>query len=89
VVKAPEGFGPLSNKLLVGNFGDGHILGFTRSGQFIGALANAEGQEIEIGGLWGLRFGNSGSGGDPEDLYFTGGIQGETHGVFGEITLGR
>jgi hypothetical protein len=39
------------------------------------------------GGLWSLIFGNGGSGGDPNTLYFTDGINGETHGLFGAISV--
>ena len=36
-------------------------------------------------GLWTLTFGNGVSGGDPNTLYFTAGIDGETHGLFGSM----
>ncbi len=88
MVKAPGGFGSFSNKLLVGNFGDGRILGFNiNNGNFVGALSDDEGEAIVIDGLWGLLFGNGGLGGDPHDLYFTAGPRDETHGLFGEIEL--
>jgi hypothetical protein len=38
------------------------------------------------GGLWTLTFGGGGSDGDPNTLYFTDGINGETDGLFGAIT---
>jgi uncharacterized protein (TIGR03118 family) len=85
MVLAPGGFGPFSHKLLVGNFGDGRILGFTQQGHFFGAVKGDDGSPIVIEGLWGLLFGNGGQGGDPRDLYFTAGIDDEQHGVFGEI----
>jgi hypothetical protein len=37
------------------------------------------------GGLWALNFGIGGSNGDPNTLYFTDGIGGETHGLFAAI----
>jgi uncharacterized protein (TIGR03118 family) len=88
LVVAPGGFGRFSNKLLVGNFGDGRILGYNiHNGHFVGALEDEEGEAIVIEGIWGLLFGNGGDGGDPRDLYFTAGIDDETHGIFGEIEL--
>jgi hypothetical protein len=37
--------------------------------------------------LWGLTFGGGGLAGDVSSLYFTAGTNGETHGLFGKITL--
>jgi hypothetical protein len=37
------------------------------------------------GGLWFLGFGQAGNNGDPNTLYFTDGIDGETHGLFGAL----
>jgi hypothetical protein len=41
---------------------------------------------LSIDGLWGLRFGNGGTFGSPNTLYFTAGPNGESHGLFGELT---
>jgi hypothetical protein len=41
---------------------------------------------IQIDGLWGLTFGNGGSGGPTNTLFFTAGPYGEGHGIFGAIT---
>ncbi len=38
------------------------------------------------GGLWDLIFGSGGTG-SPNTLYFTDGINGETAGLFGAITV--
>ena len=38
------------------------------------------------GGLWGLIFGNGGSGGDPNTLFFADGINGEADGLFAALT---
>jgi uncharacterized protein (TIGR03118 family) len=63
---APSNFGPFSNALLVGNFGDGHISAFNPSnGTLLGQLADPTGKLIAIDKLWGLEFGNGGSAGDP------------------------
>jgi len=86
VVHAPAGFGAFSNQVLIGNFGDGRINAFDpASGAFRGQLQNGKGTAIQIDGLWALVFGNGGMGGDTDKLYFTAGIEGEKHGLFGQI----
>jgi hypothetical protein len=55
------------------------------TGQFLGQLLDASGQPIVNLGLWGLRFGNGGNGGDPNLLYFAAGIRDEQEGLFGSI----
>ena len=90
---APAGFGMFGGDLLVGNFGDGRINAFDpATGAFLGQLTDGSGNPITIQGLWGLRFGNGGSGGDPNTLYFAAGIPGpggmvEDHGLFGSISV--
>jgi hypothetical protein len=39
------------------------------------------------GGLWSLEFGTGGSNGTPNTLFFTDGINGEVHGLFGAISV--
>ena len=39
------------------------------------------------GGLWALEFGTGGMNGSPTTLFFTDGIAGETHGLFGDISV--
>jgi uncharacterized protein (TIGR03118 family) len=83
---APAQFGDFSNDLLVGNFGDGHINAFDPgTGTFLGPMKEDTGAPVIIDGLWGLRFGNNGAAGNANILYFTAGIDGETHGLFGCI----
>jgi uncharacterized protein (TIGR03118 family) len=83
---APSGFGDLSNLLLVGNFGDGRINGFDPlTGAFVGTLDDAGGTPIENESLWGLAFGNGGTGFDSQTLYFTAGLTDESHGLFGSL----
>jgi uncharacterized protein (TIGR03118 family) len=91
---APANFGELSNDLLVGNFGDGRINAFDpTTGALLGPLDDPSGTPITIEGLWGLRFGNGGRGGAPNQLFFTAGIAGpapgeiEDHGLFGDLTI--
>jgi uncharacterized protein (TIGR03118 family) len=85
---APASFGIFGSALLVGNFGEGnpsiHAYNPT-TGAFLGTLQNEDGQGIEIDELWALQFGNGGSGGDVNTLYFTAGIGEEEHGLFGQL----
>jgi uncharacterized protein (TIGR03118 family) len=87
---APSGFGSFGNDLLIGNFGDGTINAFDPlTGNLIGQLDGANGMPLINLGLWDLTFGNGGSGGSTNGLYFTAGIPGdgklEDHGLFGSI----
>jgi uncharacterized protein (TIGR03118 family) len=89
---APGDFGQFSNDLLVGNFGDGMINAFDPiTGALLGQLDDANGLPITIEGLWGLLFGNGGTGGATNELFFTAGIPGpdmiEDHGLFGDLTV--
>lgn len=81
----PNNFGPFSNDLLVGNFGDGHINVFSRNGKFLGQLPDREGAPIVIDGLWGLDFGNGRQAGERDELFFASGPNKETNGLFGKI----
>jgi uncharacterized protein (TIGR03118 family) len=87
---ASGNFGNFSNDLLVGNFGDGTINAFDpTTGAFLGTIIDNNGNPIVNEGLWGLKFGNGGNGGDADTLYFTAGIAGngsvEDHGLFGSL----
>ncbi len=82
---APSTFGNFHGDVLVGDFGDGLINAYTPSGVFRGQLKSETNAPIQIDGLWGLRFGNGGAGGDPNTLFFAAGIGGEQHGLFGTI----
>jgi len=83
---APSNFGQFSKALLVGDFGDGLINAYDpNSGAFLGQLTNKRGAAIAIDGLWGLAFGNGASAGETDELFFTAGIGGEAHGLFGKI----
>jgi uncharacterized protein (TIGR03118 family) len=86
---APAGFGPFGGALLVGNFSFdlSEINAFNATtGAFEGKIDVNPGLGNTAGGLWDLTFGNGGSG-DPMTLYFTDGINGETHGLFGAISV--
>ncbi|MFI5781601.1 TIGR03118 family protein [Nocardia sp. NPDC051570] len=87
VTVAPNGFGPLSGKLLIGNFGGaGHILAFDDArGTFVDYLRDEDGKPVGIDGLWALMFGNGESLGDADALYFTAGPEDEKDGLFGSL----
>jgi uncharacterized protein (TIGR03118 family) len=86
VALAPGQFGQFSNALLVANFGDGKINAFDPStGDFLGTLTDGSGKPIVIDSLRGLIFGNGGTGGDPNTLYFSAGLGGGQHGLFGSL----
>lgn len=83
---APIGFGDVGGDLLVGNFGDGRINAYDPiSGALLETLQDQTGSPLFIDGLWGLRFGNGGSAGSTNTLYFTAGPQGKSHGLFGDL----
>jgi uncharacterized protein (TIGR03118 family) len=92
---APSGFGAFSHALLVGNFGDGTISAFARSGnswRFHGKLQDRDRRPIAISGLWSLDFGNDGMAGSSHTLFFTAGphtwrgpTEQSVHGVLGAI----
>ena len=82
---SPKGFGEHGDELLVGNFGGGTIMAFNECGEFKGLLEGPKEKPIVIDGLWGLKFGNGGSGGRPETLYFSAGPDGESNGLFGAL----
>ncbi|HEV3142843.1 MAG TPA: TIGR03118 family protein [Gemmataceae bacterium] len=84
---APSSFGSLAGDLLVGNFGNGFINVFNpTTGAFLGQLKDPDGEPIQIDGLWALKVGNGKAGGDANTVYFTAGLFGETHGLFGSLS---
>ncbi|MFB7724367.1 MULTISPECIES: TIGR03118 family protein [unclassified Nocardia] len=89
VTIAPDSFGPLAGKILVGNFGGlGHIVAIDdKTGKPVDYLRNTSGAPIEIPGLWALMFGNGESLGDSDALYFTAGPEDEKDGLFGSLRL--
>jgi uncharacterized protein (TIGR03118 family) len=84
---APAGFGRFSGDLLVGNFGNGHINVYSPStGARLGQLRQPNGRPIVIDGLWGLSFGN-GNAAQTDQLLFSAGPDGESHGLLGKIVV--
>jgi uncharacterized protein (TIGR03118 family) len=89
IALAPLGFGKFGGDLLVGNFafGDSVINAFNaKTWAFEGSIAINDGGQ-QPGGLWSLAFGGSGKDGNPNTLFFTDGLNGETSGLFGAITV--
>ena len=60
--------------------------GERQGGEFRGLLKGTDGNPLQIDGLWALVFGNGGNGGSRDVLYFSAGIQNETHGLFGGLS---
>lgn len=80
---APQSFGRFAGQLLVGNLGDGRITVLDpRNGANRGQLKGADGQPLEIDGLWGLLPGTATTGG-VDSLWFSAGPDNETHGLVG------
>jgi uncharacterized protein (TIGR03118 family) len=86
IAMAPAGFGDFSNKLLIGNFGDGSIHAYSpTSGMLLGALRDENNQTIYIDGLWGMQFGNGVAGQSVNALFFAAGPDDESHGLYGRL----
>jgi uncharacterized protein (TIGR03118 family) len=86
IALAPANFGALSNTLLVGQFGNGTIVGFDPATFKVKALMKRpNNQNLAIPGLWGIAFGNGSGAGAATNLYFAAGIANEAHGLFGFI----
>jgi uncharacterized protein (TIGR03118 family) len=94
---APADFGPFSNDLLIGNFGDSKVNAFDPvTGKFLGQLKDPQGnplilnggfQETDTKGLWGIGFGNGAGGAATNAMFFADGINQENDGLFGKVTF--
>jgi uncharacterized protein (TIGR03118 family) len=83
---APADFGPFSNRLLVGNFGDGWINAYdVATGEFIDQLRDGNGQPIRIEGVWGIAFGNGILEQPTNVLFFAAGPNEGNGGLYGRI----
>jgi uncharacterized protein (TIGR03118 family) len=88
VAVAPSNFGAFSGQLLVGNFGDGHIVALDiASLEPEGYLMNDEGAPVMVDGLWDIAFGNGASLGASDRLYFAAGPEEESQGLFGSLQI--
>jgi len=86
MVMSPADFGPFSNDLLVGNFGDGRINVFDPvSGAFLGTLSDGNGTPLVFDGLWGLAFGNGINSQPTNTLFYAAGPADESNGAYGRI----
>jgi uncharacterized protein (TIGR03118 family) len=85
---APASFGRFSNRLLVGNFGDGKINAYDlASGRWLGHLRSPDRQPIRIEGLWGIAFGNGLQNQPIDTLFFASGPDDEAHGLYGRLDV--
>lgn len=85
---APSVWGQFANTVLVGNLGDGAVSAYNpTTGSFLGQVRSIQSKVIANDGLWSLRFGIGGQGGDPNTLYFTAGPNFGQHGILGSLTL--
>ena len=93
VAIAPASFGIFGGDILVGNFGSGKINAYDpTSFQYRGQLTDGTGKPLVYPSLWellpaGTAVTNSTgvSGGTAGSVYFTAGLAGEQHGLFGAI----
>jgi hypothetical protein len=89
------GFGSLGGDLLVGNFSyatgvNSEINAFNLATDSLVGTIHIDLGGHSPGGLWDLTFGGGdamSNNGSPLALYFTDGIDGETHGLFGVLTI--
>jgi uncharacterized protein (TIGR03118 family) len=85
---APSNWGKFGGDLLVGNFafGDSVIDALNPTTWAVeGTIAINDGGQSP-GGLWSLAFGGGGNDGNPDTLFITDGLNGETDGLLASIT---
>jgi uncharacterized protein (TIGR03118 family) len=88
IVIAPAGFGLFSNDILIGNFGNGEILAYdATTDMFLGTLNGTNGQPLVNDFLWALETRANVNGFDPNAVYFSAGINGQSDGLFGKIDV--
>lgn len=85
-----------TQRLMVGNFGDGRIDVYDLSlrgefiqADFLGPIVDSTGTAIVIDGLWALMFGPGAGGFAAEDLFFTAGPNDEKNGLFGKLVFAQ
>jgi uncharacterized protein (TIGR03118 family) len=85
---APSNWGQFGGDLLVGNFAFGDsVIDALNPTTFAleGTIAINDGGQSP-GGLWSLAFGGGGNDGNPDTLFITDGLNGETDGLLASIT---
>jgi uncharacterized protein (TIGR03118 family) len=88
VTLAPANFGIYGGALLIGNFGDGLITAYNPTTYaYLGTIADGTGKPIAYPGLWEI-FVSTATAAIPNAIYFTAGLDQETHGLFGYIANG-
>jgi uncharacterized protein (TIGR03118 family) len=93
VALAPANFGIFGGSILIGNFGNGLINAYDPTSlAFLGQLTDSSAKPLTYATLWELLPGGttvsnstSASGGDQNTVYFTAGLTGQLHGLFGAI----
>ena len=85
---APAGWGHFAGELLVGNNGgDATINAYSLTGAYEGQITLNTNSVFSEQQLWGLTFGNGGSAGSPDILYFSAGYTSDaTNGLIGAIS---
>jgi uncharacterized protein (TIGR03118 family) len=89
IALAPSDFGAFSDKLLIGNFGDGKINAFDpATGAPAGTVSDSNGVTIANPGLWGIAFGNDADNQPHNTLFIAAGPNDENDGLYGRIDPG-
>lgn len=85
---APANFGSFGGDLLIANNGNGWINAFNpTTGAFIGSMDGPNGQPLAYEDLWSIDFRTGGANVNTDALYFVEGINNDTGGLFGELTV--
>jgi uncharacterized protein (TIGR03118 family) len=86
---APSTFGVYGGDILVGSFGNGTVSAYDpKQYEFRGQIADDNGNPIANPDLWEIVFGQADpAAGNPDTLYFTAGLNEESAGLFGTITV--
>jgi len=92
VTKAPEDLGFCHGSILVGNFGDGFLLNYSKDKKFLGKVKDCNGDFLQIPGLWGLvnghehRHHNRRHHHRHPSIFFASGPGDEGHGLVGSLS---
>jgi len=81
-LNSPWGIIETKERIIVGNFGDGHINTFDHHGKFTGELTDCHRNPLVIDGLWGLTVDHH-----HNTIYFASGPNDEENGLVGKLNL--